>query len=236
MENRIGQYSELLLSNDLFKNVGEERLEAALLFYDASLKEYKKGEYLHVLGEKMTQFGVVLSGCVQALTDDYGGNKMIMANVTKGRSFGESLCYLKIPEPSLYIMANTDAVVLWLSAKNLFYDYDMAGNVSNPNGALDMILRNNFTALLAVRALEMNKRVQILSKLSIRDKILTFLTEVCDVSNPSDNHRLKRVTVPMNREDMAAYLGTNRSALSRELSAMKAEHIIDFRKNEFLII
>lgn len=236
MESRIGQYSKLLLANNLFKNVGEERLQEALLFYDASLKEYKKGEYLHTIGEKMTHFGVVLSGCVQALTDDYAGNRMLMANVTEGGSFGESLCYLKIPEPSLYIMASADATVLWLSAKNLFYDYAEVSGVLDSAQSLNALLRENFTALLAIRTLEMNKRVQILSKLSIRDKILTFLTEVCDVSNPSDNHRLKRVTVPMNREDMAAYLGTNRSALSRELSAMKAEHIIDFRKNEFLII
>ena len=43
------------------------------------------------------------------------------------------------------------------------------------------------------------------------------------------------ITVPFSREDMAAYIGTDRSALSRELSAMKREGLIDYRKNVFVL-
>ncbi len=39
--------------------------------------------------------------------------------------------------------------------------------------------------------------------------------------------------LPFDRSDMAVYLGVNRSALSRELSLMKKEGIIDFYKNSF---
>ena len=41
--------------------------------------------------------------------------------------------------------------------------------------------------------------------------------------------------VPFDREDMASYLGCDRSALSRELAKMKNEGLIDYHKNTFRI-
>ena len=40
----------------------------------------------------------------------------------------------------------------------------------------------------------------------------------------------------MDREHLAAYLGTNRSALSRELSRMKAEGLIDYDRSVFRVL
>lgn len=224
MENDIAKYSKMIFDNKLFESVGEDGLEAALLYYNAMAMEYKKGDFLHMSGKRMNRFGLVLSGCVQALTDDIDGNKMIMANVTEGNSFGEALCFLEVREPSVYIVASTDTTVLWLSASIL---REQQGD------PLVLLLKNNFMSLLSIRTLQMNKRIQILSKLTIREKILTFLSEPGDTFSDLP---LRKITVPMNREDMAAYIGTNRSALSRELSAMKAEGIIDYHKNSFTIL
>lgn len=235
-ENVIDRYFEILINCKLFEDIGKDRLEAALLYYDACCNEYKKGDFLINAGEKMTRFGLVLSGCVQALADDIEGSRMIMANVTAGNSFGEALCYLEIPEPSVYIMASKDSEVLWLSLENL------RGNAKTGDDSMTLTLRDNFTALLSVRTLQMNRRIQILSKLSIREKILTFLAEIYGLDFPTISDKDegaeetgRKITVPMNREDMAAYIGTNRSALSRELAAMKACGIIDYHKNEFII-
>ena len=38
---------------------------------------------------------------------------------------------------------------------------------------------------------------------------------------------------PISREELAAYLCVNRSALSRELSLMQEEGLITFQKNQF---
>lgn len=232
----IDRYFEILINCKLFENIGKDRLEAALLYYDADCCEYKKGDFLINAGEKMTRFGLVLSGCVQALADDIEGNRMIMANVTAKNSFGEALCYLEIPEPSVYIMASKDSTVLWLSSENL------RKNARVSDASMAFTLRDNFTALLSLRTLQMNRRIQILSKLSIREKILTFLAEIYGLDFPAipdegenAGGSGRKITVPMNREDMAAYIGTNRSSLSRELAAMKACGIIDYHKNEFII-
>ena len=72
-------------------------------------------------------------------------------------------------------------------------------------------------------------RIQILSKLKIRDKLITFLSQ-CERKYGS-----RVFDLPFDRESLSTYLGTNRSALSRELSKMMDEGIISFSKNRFEI-
>ena len=75
----------------------------------------------------------------------------------------------------------------------------------------------------------MNTRIQILSKLSIREKLITLFSSYSSDGSES-------FVLPFNREDMAAYIGADRSAMSRELSKMKKEGIIDFHKEAFRIL
>ena len=152
--------------------------------------------------------------------DDIDGNRMIMANVTAGGTFGESLCFLHTAESPVYIVATEEAKVLWLRPDELF----TAGD-----DELSAKLRNRFTAMIAERALSMNTRIQILSKLSIREKLIALFSSYSSAGADS-------FEVPFNREDMAAYIGADRSAMSRELSKMKAEGIIDYHKEMFRIL
>ena len=83
---------------------------------------------------------------------------------------------------------------------------------------------------LAARALSQNDRIQILSKTTIRERIITFLTQW--------EHKTKSCTfrIPFDRASLADYLGVNRAALSRELSNMKKEGILDFFRSSFRLL
>jgi len=84
--------------------------------------------------------------------------------------------------------------------------------------------------MLAHKTLSMNDRIQILTKPNIRQKIITFLSQY------SNRIGGKTFSIPFDRETLALYLGVNRSALSRELSAMQNDGIIEFYKNTFKIL
>ena len=202
----------------LFAGLSDEDISSALEYFSAKVKNYRKGELLHRFGEKLRSFGVVLSGTVQVFTDDISGHQMMMAIVTEGGSFGESLCYLAVEEAPVYICAAEDCEILWLSAERLH-------NISENEFEHD--LKNRFISDLAQRALDMNRRIQILSKHLLRDKLITFFTDY------ARTYGTKPFSVPFDRSGMAIYLGSDRSALSRELSAMKREGIIDYNKNIF---
>ena len=211
---------KILLGNPLFKGLDQDELDQQLKIMKAKKTCSKRGEMLQSLGVPFRKFGIVLSGAVQVCTDDIEGTRMIMAEVASGSSFGESHCFLQTMESPVYIFASEDSEVLWLSTEELFSD----------SGTFYPEIRRRFTAALAMKTLSMNNRIQVLSKLSLRGKLTAYFTELAAAQGSSV------IRLPMNREDTAAYIGTNRSSLSRELAKMKEDGLIDYWKNEVRIL
>lgn len=207
---------DLIKTSVLFRDMNGAELQKALEVFEAEAVEYKKGDMLHRGYSEMKSFGLVLYGTVQICVDDIEGNRMIMAEAQTGATFGESLCFLGIKDSPVYIYATENSEVLWLSVKNLYAD-----------GSDEFLLglQRRFTSMLAARTLKMNDRIQVLSKLKIRDKLMTYFSQL------SQSCGSKIFQIPVNRDDLAAYIGTNRSALSRELSNMKNDGVIDYYKN-----
>ena len=208
----------LLRKNTLFAPMTDAEITAALSLFAARPAAYARGELLHRMGEPLLAFGIVLSGSVQVYTDDLDGNRMMMASVEPGGTFGESLAYLATPAP-VYIQSAAGAEVLWLDPACL-----------RAPRADTHALHARFTATLAARALEMNDRIQILSKPTLREKILCFLSQA------ERRNGARTFTIPLDREGLATYLGANRAALSRELSSLKRAGVIDYYKNSFKIL
>jgi CRP-like cAMP-binding protein len=223
MKNRPeinGRELNALRANPLFAGLGEADLERLTDVMQARREVYEKGSTLHAAGTPMDRFGILLRGAVQVCVDDIEGNRMIMAEVAPGTSFGESLCFLRTRESPVYIFASEDSEVLWLRTEALTGAEDPFG----------VELLRRFTAALAEKNLSMNSRIQVLSKLSLRGKLNAYFTELAAAQGSNV------IRLPMNREDTAAYIGVNRSALSRELAKMKAEGLIDYRKHEIRIL
>lgn len=209
-----------IIKSPLFSGLSESEISLALDFFAAHETEYKKGEHINNVGDKLDFFGLVLDGAVQVYTVDIDGNEMIMANVEPGETFGESLNFLG-READIYICASEDTEILMMSSKKI-----SSGHSSSP---LELLLTQKFISILANRTLLQNARIQIMSKLTIRARLTAFFTE-CVQKNKSFEF-----DVPFDREDMAIYLGCDRAALSRELSKMKREGIIDFQKRHFIL-
>ena len=221
IHSELNEYAvSVLRTNPLFAELDPPAFSRLLDLMRAERAAFEKGSLLHGPGVPMDRFGIVLSGAVQVCLDDIEGNRMIMAEVAPGTSFGESLCFLRVQESPVYIFASEDTEVLWLSTEELF-------SVSGDPFRTD--IQRRFTAALAAKNLTMNNRIQVLSKLSLRSKLTAYFTELA-AAQGSDTIRL-----PMNRDDTAAYIGANRSALSRELARMKADGLINYRKNEIVI-
>ncbi|MBR6563008.1 MAG: Crp/Fnr family transcriptional regulator [Clostridia bacterium] len=207
--------------NPLFSGLDDNECEDALAALSAIKQEYAKGAVIFHAGERMYRFGLVLCGTVQVSFTDIDGNEILMASADAGDTFGESLCWLKVAEAPVTVTASTDVTLLWLTPELL-----MSGDTRK----IVQELRNRFLSMLAAKTLSMNERVQILSKPTIRLKLITFLSQY------ANRYGSKTFSVPYDRETLARYLGVNRTALSRELSAMQADGIIEFYKNSFKIL
>lgn len=205
----------------LFQGLSSEEKTYALAYFDAKTKRYEKGEFLHQVSFPLRRFGLVLSGTVQVYMDDIDGHHIIMNHVEPGELFGESYAFLGTDAP-IYICAVTEAEILWMSTGRIKAPL-------SPISSLDQELANRYVACLANRTLKMNQRVQILSRNTLRMKLITFLSQYAAEKGDT-------FTIPFDRASMAAYLGADRSALSRELSRMQAEGILTYHRNRFQIL
>lgn len=211
----------LLARHPLFTGSEWDSISKTLVLLDACEKRYERGAFLFRAGEPVTGFGIVLDGAVHICTDDLAGNRTILSDSVRGDSFGEALCLSEAADSPVYAVAAEDARVLWLSASALFSG---AGNEKTG------LLEKRFAALLAKRTLSMNSRIRVLSRLKLRDKLCAFFAAQAAQSGS------RTFTLSMNREDMAVYIGSDRAALSRELSNMKRDGLIDYYRNTFRIL
>ena len=212
---------EVLGRNPLFAGLDRDQALRALSLLRAEKAVCERGAMLRPVGAPVDRFGIVLRGAVRVCSDDIEGNRMIMAEVEPGIAFGESLCFLETRESPVYMFAGEDLELVWLETAEIF---------SPGADAFRTELQRRFTAALAEKNLGMNSRIQVLSKLSLRGKLTAYFTELAAAQGS------QVIRLPMNREDMAAYIGANRSALSRELARMEQEGLIDYHRNEVRIL
>lgn len=211
----------MILQCPLFQGLPPDALDYALSYFEAHVKAYEKGDFLHQVSFPLERFGLVLSGTIQVSMDDMDGHHIIMNNVSAGGLFGEAYCFLGTDAP-IYICAVTEAEVLWMRPTR----------VKAPRLPLqerDQMLANRFVAALASRTLSLNQRIQILSRRTLREKLITFLSQYATAQEDT-------FTVPFDRASMANFLGADRSALSRELSHLRKEGVLDYHRNQFRIL
>lgn len=221
MMKKLDGEMNIICRSPLFAGMSAREAEEAVALLGGFTAEYRKGELLHRPGEAMRSFGLVLRGTVQACCDGFDGSRMIMAEVRPGTTFGEALCFLKIENSPVYIFASEDCGILWLSPATLY---------SGSTDAKLSEMQRRFASLLAARTLSMNDRIQILSRLTIREKLSVYFNEMTEGGKRSE------FTITLSRQDLAAYVGADRAALSRELSRMKRDGLIDYSGKTFRLM
>ena len=137
--------------------------------------------------------------------------------------FGEVFACASVKEMPVSVYAAEKSSVMLLDFKRLLT------TCSNACPFHSKVIQN-LLQIVSEKALALNKRIEIMSKRSIRDKLICYLTM------EYERTRKLQFAIPFNRQQLADYLCVERSALSAEMSRMKKEGIIDYRKNEFWLL
>lgn len=217
MEKEIN-YSEI----ELFENINKDNLDQILHCIRSFKKSFKKGETIFMETDRIAYVGIVLSGCVHMIKTDIWGNSSLFTFFKPGELFGESFAVQKNISSSVIFTAAESTTVLFLAASNIIH--------SCPNACgFHAQIATNLFHLLGTKNQKFIDKIEILSKGSIREKLLAYISQLSLEQNS------KYVESPLPRLALAEYLSVNRSAMIRELSKMRDEGIIDFDKNYFLI-
>ena len=126
----------------------------------------------------------------------------------------------------------TSVVSFWASSNTevLFLPFDRVMHSCSMTCVFHHRLIENMVAIIARKNKQLMEKVEVISKKNLREKIMAYLSQQVQMQGT------KYFEVPLGRVEMADFLCTDRSALTRELNAMRDEGIIDFDKNMFQIL
>lgn len=205
----------------LFANIPNEEMDNLLRCCKAREISYLKNEYIFYQKEKPEYIHLLLEGEVSVCQDSPSGRRSLVAAFNKaGDLFGEVYAFLDKQEYDYYALAASACKVLWIPRAFLLNNCD---NQCDFHATLTL----NMLSILAEKAYFLNQKLQYLSGETLRHKIAAFLLK----NNNGDN----KVELPMNREEMADFLGVTRPSLSREFMKMKQEGIIEIKGSLIII-
>jgi CRP-like cAMP-binding protein len=190
----------------------------------ANVKQFKKDDILILTGAQIETIGIVLDGSIEISRIDYAGNRLIINQIEYPAMFGEALACANIDISPVTLTALTNSEVLMLDFNRFVRE--------GPQGCENHhLIVSNMLGILANKNLFLQQRLELLSKRTMRAKLCTYLFRMLATSN-NDN----TIHIPYNRLALADYLGVNRSAMSKELSKMRDEGLIDYKKNIFVLL
>ncbi len=147
----------------------------------------------------------------------------IVTLLEKGSVIGVLLAARQERESSVFVQAVDDAAVLLIPFDKLIARCERACPKHE-------VLLRNYIAAIADKGLVLHERISCLIMPTVREKIMLYLRQA------SQERRRRVFDIPLNRNNMAEYLNVERSALSRELSAMKRDGLIDYHRNSFRLL
>ena len=211
------------VQSPLFEGISAEERVTMLGCFGYYLGSFQKGEPVAMEGSYIRHFGVVLSGSVDMIKEDIWGNRTLLIRSKKDDVFGETFACGEDKLSNVLFLASEDTSVLFLSFDRVMHNCSNACNCHRK-------ISDNMVRVIAAKNRELMRKVEVVSKRSIREKVLSYLSLLAQ----SQGNRY--VEVPMGRIELAEYLCVDRSALTRELAKMQEEGIIDYDKNIFRVL
>ncbi len=211
---------DVLLKASLFQGMGEEDLTGLIDCLAMRFKQYGRNETIFWAGDAAQYMGLVLSGSVRAVREDVLGNRSILGEFEPGELFGEAFSLIRAAKLPVTVLAVQDSDILLIDSRRL------TGTCAQ-SCACHTRLIENMMAVLAEKNVRLNEKMEVLTKRSTREKLLTYL-----YSQARKTGRLQ-FTVPFNRQELADYLCVDRSAMSSELSRLQAEGVLSFDRSSF---
>lgn len=211
---------DVLESAALFAGLRPELIPGLLRCIDAREVNVPKGGHIIEEGEPVAQFGILLSGSGRTVKTDVEGRVILITLLSPGSEIGVLLCANPDHRSPVTVKADEDSSVLMVRFSDL-----MARCAENCFQHERLI--QNYAGVVARKGLTLHERIDCLLRPTVREKIMAYLNRV---SREQGGYSIK---LPLNRSAMAEYLNVDRSALSRELSSMKRDGLIDYYKSNF---
>lgn len=200
-----------MVNCELFNNISEEEFQKIYKCFNIRNIFFKKEQNILSNIQNAGTIGIVISGDAQLVRLDYNGTRTLLQEYSSGDVFGG--IFSNISNGEISIQAKTDSEILFL-------DYDHIINRCKKNCSFHNTIIQNMIQILSKRIYKQNERIEVLTKRSIRDKLLEYFHTLAKKTSS------KTIYLPFTYTDLADYLSIDRAAMMREIKNLKDDGII----------
>jgi len=220
---QIGEAEKAALhATRVFRGLSEDEFEKALQRGLARGARYRKWATVAEAESRRSEFMALISGRIRGVREQEGGSVDFVQLFVPGEICGLDIVCSASRRCPFRLQALDETSLVFIN-----YDAMFSGKISEDAGKK---LRDGVAQALANESLRRLHKIDVLYRRALRDRICVYLRNLCVLSGSN------RVETNMDREQFAQYLGVNRSALSHELSNMRADGLIEFHKGTFNIL
>ena len=220
MQHIFQENKPILINNSLFQSIPESDIPILLRNLEAYTRQYKKDTYIKMTGDPADFIGIVLSGEIYICQTDFYGNRSIVASFTAGNLFAEAFACAGIAQLPADILAAADCRILFLSSRTLFQSCDRCSSFHHQ-------LIANLLGIVSRKNLYLNQKLSYISRGTTKEKLLAYLSD-----QAKQNHS-NEFTIPFNRQELADFLGVERSAMSAELGKLSKLGVLETQRRYF---
>jgi len=209
-KHKIAEYNRF----PIFKDISDENVERMRECFRMRQSRYSSGELIAEYGNGGREVGIIVDGSAQLVRIDSGGNRTILEHLERGGIFGEVLSFAMGGADMVSVVCEKDCIVLYMEYAHIMRRCENACQHHSQ-------LVQNMFSLAAGQIQRLSQRVEVLSRRTIREKLLCYFALQCGTEGE------KGFILPFTLSALAEYISTDRSAMMRELRKLKEEGIVE---------
>jgi len=207
---------------DPFFEISELQKTKLLKLLATHIYNFNKNENIIQVLNNTNFIGIILEGYAKIININYMGEENLSQELFPNSVFGTNISGIDNTECQI--------VVVDEPTKVLIIDYDKIINMENTNHVYFNRFLLNIFDIINSKFKETNDRLYILTKKTIRDRLLAFF------ETEYRKDRNLNLYLPYTLKDLSDYLSVNRSAMFRELRSLKDENFIKIKGNHITLL
>ena len=216
------EFFSIIRSSRLFSGISEDEISAMLDCLGARKESFSKDSFVLRTGDTVEEIGLVLSGSVFIIQEDIWGNRNIISKAGVGETFATAYACAPGSVLNVSVIAETPVIAVFLNVKRIL-------KVCPSTCAHHSLIIRNVLGELAEKNLRFSEKLEHIGQRTTRAKLLSYF------SAEAQRNGKYEFDISFSRQELADYLGVERSGLSLELGKMRNEGLIDFNKNHFIL-
>lgn len=208
----------------IFSGISERDLGKMFSCFQAQSRKSVSGETIVTYASQFEKMGVLIQGEADLVRFDPDGSRTLIEHLAPGDVFGEMFTAAFRPEKEeLSVIACRDCECLFIDYPHLI---KRCPNACSHHSTLV----SNMLRIMSEKARSLSARIEVLSRRTVRQKLLTYFEIRADQCGHS------HFRLPFSLNNLADYLCVDRSAMIREMKKLRDEGIIASKGRDITLL